>query len=208
MSKNTRNRILLTALAALLLVTLTIGGTMAWLVDTTGEVKNTFTTAGIDIDLTETKKGPYKLVPGQKHNKNPIVSVVRDTTDVDIYLFVEFTETNNPSTYLTYTSTLTAANGWTQGTGTGEGGNGIPTNVWYRTVAANATTTCSVEGCTTNPHWHLLDGDTITVKDTVTKENMATAATAQLAYKAYAIQKDNTGTEAEAWTKLTTSAAE
>ena len=75
-------------------------------------------------------------------------------------------------------------------------------------AAANATTTCSVEGCTTNPHWHLLDGDTITVKDTVTKENMATAATAQLAYKAYAIQKDNTGTEAEAWTKLTTSAAE
>lgn len=43
MSKNTRNRILLTAVAALLLVAVAVGGTVAYLNATSNAVVNTFT---------------------------------------------------------------------------------------------------------------------------------------------------------------------
>ena len=194
MSKNTRNRILLTALAALLLVTLAVGGTMAWLVDTTGPVENTFTAAGIDIDLTETKglnaegKWTMQMIPGTSKDKNPIVSVIRDTTDVDIYLFVKFE--NSAPANLTYTSNLDGdKNGWTQGKGT----DGVPTNVWYRTVAKSETTTCGVTDCdVTNPHWHLLAGDTVSVANTVEKDDTTNSiAGGSMKWTAYAIQTAN-----------------
>ena len=167
-------------LALALVVGCAIGGTVAWLTATTDPVVNTFTTAGIDIELKETKQSDgtslgesawsAKLVPGASYTKDPTVSV-KDTTDVDIWLFVEFKASN--VTYLTYTSTLTTANGWTQGDGTN-----IPADVWYREVMASDTTRS----------WELLSGNTISVKDTVTKGNMNAAASATLTYTAYASQ--------------------
>ncbi len=169
-------------LALVLVVGCVVGGTLAWLVDSTDEVKNVFTTADIDVTLTETfntdtdgdnKNDAWKaqMIPGYSYAKDPEVKVSTDS--VDCYLFVKFEETNNPSTYLTYTSTLTTANGWTQGDGTN-----IPANVWYRKVMASDTTRS----------WELLSGNTISVKDTVTKDNMTTAASATLTYTAYASQ--------------------
>lgn len=188
--KQTNVKILTLVAAIALALACTAGATLAWLTDTTPEVKNVFTTAGIDVTLTETfntdtdndnKNDAWKaqLIPGLTYTKDPKVEV--STSSVDCYLFVKFEETNNPSTYLTYTSTLTAANGWTQG-----GGTDIPANVWYRKVQASDTTRS----------WELLSGNTISVKDTVTKENMQSAATATLAYTAYASQlyKNNTVT--------------
>lgn len=194
----------MTMLLALVLVAgCAIGGTLAWLVDSTGEVKNTFTTADIDVTLTETfntdtngdnKNDAWKaqMIPGYSYTKDPKVEVSTDS--VDCYLFVKFEETNNPSTYLTYTSTLTTANGWTQGDGTD-----IPANVWYRKVMASDTTRS----------WELLSGNTISVKDTVTKDNMTTAASATLTYTAYASQlyknnnaTDNEFTAKEAWNNV------
>lgn len=177
-------------LALVLVVGCVVGGTLAWLVDSTGEVKNTFTTADIDVTLTETfnaKSDDSKqendiwkaqMIPGYSYTKDPKVEVSADS--VDCYLFVKFEETNNPSTYLTYTSTLTAENKWTQGEGEGEGEgkNGVPTNVWFRKVMTSDTTRS----------WELLSGNTISVKDTVTKDNMQTAASATLTYTAYASQ--------------------
>lgn len=172
-----------TMLLALVLVAgCAIGGTLAWLVDSTDKVENVFTTANIDVILTETfntdtdgdnKNDAWKaqMIPGYSYTKDPKVEVSADS--VDCYLFVKFEETNNPSTYLTYTSTLTADNKWTQGNGTD-----IPANVWYRKVMASDATRS----------WELLSGNTISVKDTVTKDNMTTAASATLTYTAYASQ--------------------
>ena len=172
-----------TMLLALVLVAgCAIGGTLAWLVDSTDKVENVFTTANIDVTLTETfntdtdgdnKNDAWKaqMIPGYSYTKDPKVEVSADS--VDCYLFVKFEEDNNPSTYLTYTSTLTADNKWTQGNGTD-----IPANVWYRKVMASDTTRS----------WELLSGNTISVKDTVTKANMETAASATLTYTAYASQ--------------------
>ena len=187
----------LSIVAVVLVLCCAIGGTLAWLTDKTGEVKNTFSPSDINITLTETpntdtdgngENDAWKadMIPGFSYTKDPVVTVKGDS--VDCYLFVKFEEKGNPDTYLKYTSTLTVANGWTQGDGTD-----IPSSVWYRKVTANAA----------DQSWNLLNGDTIAVKDTVAKDNMADAAKAELVYTAYATQlyKSN-GVEfsaAEAW---------
>lgn len=193
-------QVFVSLLALVLVMGVAIGGTIAWLTDSTAEVKNVFTAADIDVTLTETfntdtnndgtnDAWQAKLIPGNSYTKDPKVEVSTDS--VDCYLFVKFEETNSPSTYLAYTSTLTTANGWTQGDGTD-----IPATVWYRKVMATDTTRS----------WDLLSGNTISVKDTVTKNNMSTAASATLTYTAYASQlyknnnaTDNEFTAKEAW---------
>lgn len=170
-------------LAVVLIVGISVGGTLAWLTDTTDSVKNTFTVGDINITLTETfntdsnNDGKFdcwkaQMIPGYSYKKDPTVTVIEGS--VDCYLFVKFEETGNPANYLDYTSTLTVANGWTQGDGTN-----IPSNVWYRKVMSAAT----------DRSWELLSGSTVTVNgQKVTKENMATAAKASLSYTAYASQ--------------------
>lgn len=187
-------------MAVVLVLGAGIGGSLAWLIDSTAEVKNVFTPSDIDVSLTETwntdanKDGvndswSAQMIPGYSYTKDPVVTVSTDS--VDCYLFVKFEEKNDASTYLNYTSTLTTANGWTQGDGTS-----IPANVWYRKVMTGDTTKT----------WNLLDGNTVSVKDSVTKENMATAATAELVYTAYASQLyQSAGVEfsaVDAWAKV------
>lgn len=186
----------LSIVAVVLVLCCAIGGTLAWLTDKTGEVKNTFAPSGINITLTETpntdtdgngENDAWKadMIPGFSYTKDPVVTVKGDS--VDCYLFVKFEEKGNPATYLTYTPTLTAANGWTQGDGTS-----IPSNVWYRVVKAGDTT----------KSWNLLDGNTIAVNDTLTKTDMPTTAP-ELVYTAYATQLYKSNgvefTAAEAW---------
>lgn len=209
--KQRNRRIALTLCLLLVVCAASIGGTLAWLTDTTDPVTNTFTTAGIDITLTETlntdtnndgtnDKWQAQMIPGYSYKKDPTVTVTKNS--VDCYLFVKFEETNNPSTYLTYTSTLTADNGWKQGQGTGEGKDGVPTNVWYREVTTSAS----------DQSWKLLggtDGYEITVKDTLTASDMPTAGSEpKLTYTAYASQLYKSGgskfTPAEAWANVPT----
>ena len=189
-------KILALALAAVLLVAVTVAGTIAYLTAVTDEVTNTFTAAGIEIKLDEAKVGTdgkkltgdaaervkansYRMIPGNVYDKDPTVTVVGDAENVDVYLFVKFEE-GNAATYLTYTFN---AEGWTQVPG--------ETNVWYRAVSAS----------TNDQSWVLLEPATITVKDTVTQDNMAAAAAVSLKFDAWAVQKDNLTVEA-AWAQV------
>lgn len=182
---------LTTVLAIVLVVALSVAGTYAYLTDTTGPVVNTFTVGNVNIDLTETfntdtnndnKPDAWQaqLIPGKEYTKDPVVTVKGGSEKC--YLFVKFDEIGNPADYLTYTSLL-AAPAWTQGDDTD-----IPANVWYRVVDKSATDTT----------FHLLDGDTVTIKNTVTNENMEAASGAKLAYTAYACQFEGM-TAAQAW---------
>lgn len=186
----------LSIVAVVLVFCCAIGGTLAWLTAKSDVVTNTFAPSDINITLTETPNtdtdgdgnaDAWKadMIPGFSYAKDPVVTVKGDS--VDCYLFVKFEEKGNPATYLTYTSTLTAANGWTQGDGTS-----IPSNVWYRVVKAGDTT----------KSWNLLDGNTIAVNDTLTKTDMPTTAP-ELVYTAYATQLYKSNglefTAAEAW---------
>lgn len=162
-----------------------IGGTMAWLTDTTDEVVNTFTDSDIDITLAETTGEDYKMVPGYTISKDPKVTV--ETGSEKCYLFVKLEESTNFDDFLTYE----IADGWTALDGVD--------NVYYRTVdTADMGTAYSV-----------LKDDQVTVKGEVTKEmmNALTDATyPTLTVTAYASQFNKNATETftvnEAWTNI------
>ena len=174
---------LTTVLAIVLVVALSVAGTYAYLTSKTATITNTFTVGNVKIDLAETTGTEYQLIPGKVHKKDPVVTVKGGSEKC--YLFVKFDEIGNPADYLTYTSLL-AAPDWTQGDDTD-----IPANVWYRVVDKNAT----------NNAFHLLDNDTVTIKNNVTNTNMADAAKAELVYTAYACQHEGM-TAAQAWAEV------
>lgn len=171
-------------LALTLVLVGVIGGTVAWLTDTTDAVVNTFTDSDIDITLAETEKD-FKMVPGYTISKDPKVTVEEGSEKC--YLFVKLEESTNFDNFLTYE----IADGWTALDGVA--------NVYYRTVdTADMGTAYSV-----------LKGDQVTVKGTVTKE-MMNGLTAEiyptLTVTAYASQFNKNATETftvnEAWTNI------
>ena len=175
-------------LAVVLAVGCAIGGTIAWLTDTTEEVKNTFTTSDIDITLTETEGGEnreFKMIPGYTISKDPTVTVVAGSEDC--YLFVKLEKSENFDTYMEYTM----ADDWTALTG--------ETGVYYRVVnASNA-----------GQEFEVLKDNQVKVLDTVTKEMMNAlneSSYPTLTVTAYASQyyKNNTETftAAEAWNNV------
>lgn len=172
-----KKKTLALVLALTLLVAGVVGGTLAWLTDQTAEVKNTFTVGDINIDLTETNRD-YKMVPGNKLDKDPTVIVKAESEAC--WLFVKVTESENLDTFITYA----IAEGWTE----------LQDGVYYREVSAsNADQTFPV-----------LAGNAVTVKDTVTKA-MLTAkdfTNPTLTFKAYAVQKDNVASASDAWAKV------
>lgn len=189
---------LTTVLAIVLVVALSVAGTYAYLTDKTATIKNTFTVGNVNITLTETfntdtnndnKPDAWKmqLIPGTSAVKDPTVTVKADSEKC--YLFVKFEEKNSPATYLSYTSTLTDAKGWTK--------LNTESNVWYRVVDKASTDTSFVllqaDG----------NGNMVTVKDTVTNDNMAEAAKAELVYTAYACQYEGfENNAAGAWAEV------
>ena len=85
----------------LVLVLAAVGGTVAWLTDSTDAVTNTFTVGDINITLTETwntasvedgEKDSWtaKMIPGNQYLKDPKVTVQAGSEAC--YLFVKFTE--------------------------------------------------------------------------------------------------------------------
>lgn len=136
-------------LTALVLVAgCVIGGTLAWLTDTTAPVKNTFTTSDIDIALTETPE-EYKMVPGWPIHKDPKVTVEKGSEAC--YLFVKLEKSPNFDNFMTFE----VAEGWTPLTDV-EG-------VYYRIVD---------ESDEMGVSYSVLKDDQVQVLGTVTKEKM------------------------------------
>lgn len=156
----------ITAVALTLVLCLTVGGTLAWLMDKTGEVKNTFTVGDVDIELTETLPADKtaKMVPGATIGKNPTITVSADSENC--YVFVKIDESANLKDFISYT----VADGWTE----------VETGVYYRTAVAN-------------DKFAVLADNQVTVKDTVTKAMMDAVGEAKptLTFTAYAIQSAN-----------------
>lgn len=179
-------------LALALMVVGAVGGTLAWLTAKSDVVTNTFTTSNITVKLEEKKGTPvtngreFKMVPGCTIEKDPKATVV--TGSEKCYLFVKLEKSGNYDTYLT----CDMADGWTP----------VPneTNVYYRVVDG-------IENQIGTPY-SVLANDQVTVKGTVTKDDMEDlneqgAAKPTLTITAYASQlfKNNTDkfTPAEAW---------
>ncbi len=172
-------------LALVLVFALGVGGTLAWLSDSTTEVKNTFTTSNIDIDLEESEDLDLEMVPGHTMTKDPKITVVGGSEAC--LLFVKIVESENYDDFMTYA----VAEGWTE----------LEAGVYYREVAA----------AEADQEFAVLKDDQVKVNSDVTKE-MMDALTEEtyptLTFTAYAHQlvKDNTTntnfTPDEAWANL------
>lgn len=181
-------KILVLSLAAVLLVAVSVGGTVAYLTATTNAVENTFTPSNVGVSISESVPNTFKIVPGVDMKKDPKVTV---TNDVDCYVFVQITETNWPANDLL---DYAVASGWTQ-----VGSE----NVWSREVAADADTRefFVLAGGAGN----LADGQII-VSENIDMDYMKTLTDSskypKLSFKPYVIQKDPFTSAADAWAQV------
>ncbi len=194
---NKRTVALLLALA--LVVGAAVGGTMAYLVDTTDAVKNTFTAGNVDIELSETdadkdgnaNKNTYKMVPGATITKDPTVTVLANSEKC--FVFVKLERSLNFGEFMTYT----IAEDWISLTGVAD--------VYYRVVEASGE----------DQTFGVLKDNAVSVKNTVTKDDMKgieTFGQPTMTITAYACQYTQNGTDAfnaeEAWNQVSGTNAE
>ena len=188
--RSVSSRAFIALLALVLVIGCVAGGTVAWLVAKTDPVVNTFTYGNINIALAETTGEDYKIIPGKDISKDPKVTVTAGSEAC--WLFVKVEETGK---FVTDKVTYAIANRWAQGDGTE-----IPSNVYYREVSA--------EDAKNGVNYYVLAGNdtypngVITVSADLTKENIP-AANPTLTFTAYAVQKENITTAADAWAKVT-----
>ena len=174
-----RIQVITIAVSLMLVAAIAIGGTVAWLIDTTDPVTNTLTYGMIDIELTETDSdndgntlvNKYPTIPGATVIKDPKVIVKKNSENC--YLFVKIEKLNNFDAFMDYTP----ATGWTQ----------VPNvaDVYYRTVDQDTTK---------DQEFPILLDDQISVKGSVTQAQISALTDNTLPtvkFTAYAIQRQN-----------------
>lgn len=198
-----RTKALLLVLCAIMLVTASIMGTVAYLTSTTETVSNTFSVGQVNITLSETKVDvygaaltgddagttsqgqAYKMLPGHEYVKDPTITVTAGSEPCWLFVKVE----NGISAYEATTNTIVSqltTNGWTLVSG--------QNNVYYHAVvdAREAAQTVKVF-----EKFVIADNaDTVNGWGSVTSDNTKVSVTA------YAIQSDGFTDAASAWTAL------
>lgn len=169
--------------AAVALLGVIFGGTMAWLNRGTDAVVNTFTTASVGLTLEETT-GPYIMAPGADLPKDPKVYVYEDSASC--YLFVKVEEQNFGNTA---PITWEAAPGWTKVDLEKE-------TVYYRVFDETKTDEYTQDEETGMYVFPFLKDNQVQVSDTLTKAYMSDLKESGegsypvLKFTAYAIQQD------------------
>lgn len=186
----TTTKKLVVAVVALSLALVTVvGGTLAWLVSTTEEVKNTFTVGGIEITLDEAKvdvygavdgatrvtKNVYKLVPNGSYIKDPTVHVAANNEKCYVFVKVDNGIEEFEAEGETTIAKQIEKNDWTSLSGV--------TNVFYKVVEAS------------NSETDLIVFSSFVISEEVDKEKLATIVTdgeegtvTAVTVQAYAIQ--------------------
>lgn len=211
MSKNNVKGVNFKALLLSLMLTFIlcslIGGTVAWLVDKTDPVENTFTYGDINIDLEETdtndedddpNTNKYSMLPGNLITKDPKVTVKANSENS--WLFVELKKSENFDQFMEYEvilddpATIDVVEGWTALDGVD--------GVYYM----------AVNKADTDVEYFVIKDNTVKVKDEVTKEMLNALDKNEdgsektektyptLTVTAYAVQRDeNIASAADAW---------
>lgn len=188
--RSVSSRAFIALLALVLVIGCVAGGTVAWLVATTDTVTNTFTYGNIDIALAETTGENYKIIPGKDIPKDPKVTVTAGSEDC--WLFVKVEKAGDIGTSTTDPVRYAIDTGWTQLTD--KDGKDV-SGVYYRLVDAVDNDTA----------FNVLKDNKIIVSGELTKETINGYAVQQptLTFTAYAVQKENITTAADAWAKVT-----
>ncbi len=198
------------ALALVLVFGAVVGGTLAWLMDKTESITNTFTAGKVDIsmkevygtgdndylDAGENAEKDFKMIPGDQLTKDPIITV--DADSEACYLYVEVNASENLAAYIDYDM----VDGWIQ---LNDAEDNPVENVFYREVNdADADQSFHVIGWDSADENAIVDEseigkvyvlNTITNMDTLTEETYPT-----LTFTAYAVQQKNLTDAYTAWT--------
>lgn len=188
--RSVSSRAFIALLALVLVIGCVAGGTVAWLVATSDTVTNTFTYGNIDIALAETTGTNYKVIPGTVIEKDPKVTVKAGSEAC--WLFVKVEKAGDIGTSTTDPVRYAIDTGWTQLTD--KDGKDV-SGVYYRLVDAVDNDTA----------FNVLKDNKIIVSGELTKETINGYAVQQptLTFTAYAVQKENITTAADAWAKVT-----
>lgn len=182
------NRAFVLILTLALVLGCVIGGTVTWLTATTDPVVNTFTYGDINLTLTEEHPGPYKIVPGNTIEKDPLVSVTAGSEAC--WLFVKVEENDWPIIDDVRMADYEIADGWTSLAGA----NGV----YYREVSA--------QDADSGIQYLVLKNNQVTVSSNLTKTQVATLKknnnNTTLTFTAYAVQKDNISDVNTAWDQV------
>ncbi len=202
---------LMTALALVLVIAMSVAGTYAYLTST-DSVTNTFTVGQVNIKLDEAKANTdgslvegaarvkannYKLLPGHTYNKDPMVTVLEGSEASYIKMTVTFSKASELDAIFAPTGAdLTSIF------------NGYDSDNWnYKGNTKNTT-----DNTRTYEFWYketvaapdadvVLDAlfDSITVPGTITNEQLETIEGMTITVNAYAIQADGFKDAADAW---------
>ena len=206
----TARKVLIIALCAVLLVSISVMGTMAYLTSQ-ASVTNTFTVGKVAIKLDEAKANAdgtlvqganrvdansYKLLPGQTYNKDPMVTVLKDSEKSYIRMTVTVSKAkeldaifapagaNLPSIFNGYDGAT-----WLYKGDTDNADNTRTYEFWYKEAVAAPDADVPLDALF----------DSITVPGSITNAQLATIEGMTITVNAYAIQADGFGTADLAW---------
>ncbi|MDY3986192.1 SipW-dependent-type signal peptide-containing protein [Dysosmobacter sp.] len=205
-------KILAMVMALALTAALAVGGTLAYLTST-DSVQNTFTVGKVAIKLDEAKANAngtlvegadrvkansYKLLPGHTYNKDPMVTVLKDSESSYIKMTVTFSKAaeldaifapsgaNMTSIFKGYDSTNWISKGNTEDTTA----NTRTYEFWYKEAVAAPTADVALDALF----------DQIVVPGSITNAQLETIAGMTITVNAYAIQADGFASADAAWT--------
>ena len=207
----TKSKALLLTLCAVLLVTASVLGTMAFLTSK-DEVVNTFTVGSVAIKLDEAKANPdgslvqgaarveansYKLLPGHTYNKDPMVTVLEGSEDSYIKMTVTFSKASaldaifapNGADLISIFNGYDPAN-WTCKGNTEDAATNTRTyEFWYKGTVGAPDSDVPLDALF----------DSITVPGSITNEQLKSIEGMTITVNAYAIQADGFANAEAAW---------
>ena len=203
---------LMTVLALVLVIAMSVAGTYAYLTST-DTVKNTFTVGNVQIKLDEAKANPdgslvegaarvdansYKLLPGHEYNKDPMVTVLKGSESSYVKMTVTFSKAaeldaifapNGGANMISIFNGYDSAN-WIYKGNTEDTANNTRTyEFWYKAPVAAPDADVALDALF----------DSITVPGTITNAQLATIEGMTITVNAYAIQADGFTDAADAW---------
>ena len=206
----TARKVLILALCAVLLVSISVMGTMAYLTSK-DSVTNTFTVGKVAIKLDEAKANAdgtlvqganrvdansYKLLPGQTYNKDPMVTVLKDSEKSYIRMTVTVSKAEELDAIFAPAGAnlLSIFNGYDGATWLYKGDTDNADNTrtyefWYKEAVAAPDADVPLDALF----------DSITVPGSITNAQLATIEGMTITVNAYAIQADGFGTADLAW---------
>lgn len=210
----TKSKALILALCAVLLVTASVLGTMAYLTST-DKVENTFTVGSVAIKLDEAKANTdgslvedaarvkansYKLLPGHTYNKDPMVTVLKGSESSYIKMTVTFSKANeldaifapNGANMTEIFNGYDSANWIYKGNTKDANENTRTYEFWYKEAVDAPTDNVALDALF----------DSITVPGTIKNDQLKSIEGMTIIVNAYAIQADGFTDANEAWQKF------